>query len=381
VTVGELSAKLRQRAEDAEAEKRNARRANAYNRGLIEASIDPLVTIGKDGKITDANAAAEMATGRSRTELVGSDFSDYFTDPEKARQGYERVFEEGLVRDYPLQMRDCAGSTTPVLYNATVYRDEAGEISGIFAAARDVSGLERARHELRTMVETLAEERKRLLDVLDVLPAYVILLTPDYHVPFANRIFRERFGESHGRRCFEYLFGRNEPCEVCETYKVLKTLSSERWEWTGPDGRDYDIFDFPFRDSGGSTLVLEMGLDITERKHADREIRRISRTNRALSRCNEAVIRATREETLFQTICDTVVEEAGYLLCWVGRADRDPGRSVTPIAQAGRDDGYVKSLNLTWADTDRGQGPTGASIRTREMVLTQHIATDPSTMG
>jgi PAS domain S-box-containing protein len=248
-TVGELSAKLRQRAEDAEEERRNARRANAYNRGLIEASIDPLVTIGKDGKITDANQAAEAATGRSRTELVGSDFSDYFTEPEKARQGYEQVFESGSVHDFPLQMRDRAGCATSVLYNATVYRDEAGEISGVLAAARDVSRLEIAQQELRKMVEELAGERKRFLDVLDVLPAYIVLLTPDYHVPFSNRAFRDRFGDSHGRRCFEYLFGRDEPCTVCQTYRVLTTMAPVHWEWTGPDGRDYDIFDFPFRDA------------------------------------------------------------------------------------------------------------------------------------
>ena len=74
--------------------------------------------------------------------------------------------------------------------------------------------------------------------MLETLPAYVVLLTPDYHVPFANRFFRERFGESHGKRCFEYLFNRTEPCEICDTYKVLKTNAPQRWEWTGPDGRN-----------------------------------------------------------------------------------------------------------------------------------------------
>ena len=64
-------------------------------------------------------------------------------------------------------------------------------------------------------------ERKRFNDVLEILPAYLILLTPDYHTSFANRYFRERFGEDHGRHCYEYLFERSEPCENCETFKVL----------------------------------------------------------------------------------------------------------------------------------------------------------------
>lgn len=95
---------------------------------------------------------------------------------------------------------------------------------------------------------------------------------PDYRVPFANRFFRERFGESHGRRCFEYLFGRMEPCEICETYKVLKTNAPRHWEWTGPDSRNYDVFDFPFKDADGSPLIMEMGIDIIERKRAEIEL-------------------------------------------------------------------------------------------------------------
>jgi PAS domain S-box-containing protein len=125
-------------------------------------------------------------------------------------------------------------------------------------------------------------ERQRFIDVLETLPAYLVLLTPDYHVPFANRFFRERFGESHGRRCFEYLFGRTEPCEICETYSVLKTNRPHHWEWTGPDGRNYDIFDFPFTDSDGSTLIMETGIDITERKRAEEALRAAGAYNRSL---------------------------------------------------------------------------------------------------
>jgi PAS domain S-box-containing protein len=123
--------------------------------------------------------------------------------------------------------------------------------------------------ERKQAEESVRAERQRFNDVLEMLPAYLVLLSPDYHVPFANRFFRERFGESHGQRCFEYLFGRSEPCEICETYTVLKTMSPHHWEWVGPDGRNYDVFDFPFTDTDGSTLILEMGTDITERKQAE----------------------------------------------------------------------------------------------------------------
>jgi PAS domain-containing protein len=89
------------------------RRANAYNRSLLEASLDPLVTIGPDGKITDVNAATEAVTRCVRAALIGTDFSDYFTDPEKARAGYPQVFREGFVRDYPLELRHRDGPCSP----------------------------------------------------------------------------------------------------------------------------------------------------------------------------------------------------------------------------------------------------------------------------
>ncbi len=136
--------------------------------------------------------------------------------------------------------------------------------------------------ERKAAEKAVEAERQRFIDVLETLPAYLVLLTPDYHVPFANRFFRERFGESHGRRCFEYLFGRSEPCEICETYSVLKTNAPHHWEWTGPDGRNYDIFDFPFKDTDGSTLIMETGIDITERKRAEEALRAAGAYNRSL---------------------------------------------------------------------------------------------------
>ena len=116
-----------------------ALRSANYSRSLIEASLDPLVTIDEDGKITDVNEASVQITGLSRPELIGTDFSSYFTDPDAARRGYEQVFNEGFVKDYPLTIRRADGRITDVLYNASLFRDEYGEVKGVFAAARDIT--------------------------------------------------------------------------------------------------------------------------------------------------------------------------------------------------------------------------------------------------
>jgi len=126
------------------------RSVSAYNRSLIEVSLDPLVTIDPKGKISDVNSATEKITGYCREELIGTDFSDYFTDPERARIAYQLAFGEGSVRDYELQIRHRdKRRITPVLYNAAVYRDRAGQVKGVFAAARDITEKVRLEQEIR----------------------------------------------------------------------------------------------------------------------------------------------------------------------------------------------------------------------------------------
>ena len=136
--------------------------------------------------------------------------------------------------------------------------------------------------ERKRTEEALKTEHQRLYDVLEALPAMICLLTPDYHVAFANRSFREKFGESGGRHCYEYCFGRTGPCDFCESYKVLETGKPHHWEVAAPDGSVIDAYDFPFTDMDGSTLILEMDIDITDRKRTEEALRAAQRYNRSL---------------------------------------------------------------------------------------------------
>ncbi len=222
------------------------RRASLYSRSLLEASLDPLVTISRDGMITDVNQATEKITGISRQQLIGSDYSNYFTEPESARRGYKRVFEEGTVQNYPLAIRNTVGKVTDVLYNASLFRNEAGEVMGVFAAARD----------------------------------------------------------------------------------------------------------------------------ITERKRAERALR-------TLSACNESLVRATDEQTLLRSVCDLAVNVGGYRMAWVGYAEHDARKTVQPVAESGVEAGYLDAVNITWADEERGRGPTGTAIRTGTVAVCHDVTTDP----
>ncbi len=140
---------------------------------------------------------------------------------------------------------------------------------------RDVTGVKKAEAAVQA-------EKKRFFDVLETLPTMIRLLTPDYHVVFANRSFREKFGESNGRHCYEYCFGNTEPCKFCESYTVLKTGKPHHWEFTGPDGSAIEAYDFPFTDVDGLPLILEMDIDITQRKKAEQQLRAASLYARSL---------------------------------------------------------------------------------------------------
>ena len=236
----------------------------------------------------------DLATGLyvfmspSQVEMTG--FTAEEINNISAEEAYKRVHSEDRKISVAQQKRLAAGldTTNTVEYRWKVksgeyrwfsdsrklVRDDQGRPIALVGVSRDITErklAEKALREsesIRKVTEAVQAEREQLNRVLDMLPAYVILLSPDYHVPFANRFFEERFGKSEGQRCYEYLFQRTEPCENCETYKVLKTGKPHRWEWTGPDGRNYDIYDYPFKDSDGSTLIMEAGIDITEIKQA-----------------------------------------------------------------------------------------------------------------
>jgi len=126
------------------------------------------VTIGLEGKITEVNEATIQMTGVARGDLAGTDFSDRFTEPDLAREGYLQVLGQGFVTDYPLTIRHTGGELTEVLYSASVYRDVGGQALGVFAAVRDVTAS-------RRLVQELAETKSLLNSILQSSAKYSII--------------------------------------------------------------------------------------------------------------------------------------------------------------------------------------------------------------
>src|SRR5439155_1335970 len=120
-----------------------------YNRGLIESSVDALVTVDPDRTVTDVNEQTVKLAGYNRKRLIGSPFVDYFTDPTLAGEGVRQTFTDGIVTNYELVVRAKTGRKIAVSFNAAVFRDGSGEVGGILAAAREISQQKQIEQELR----------------------------------------------------------------------------------------------------------------------------------------------------------------------------------------------------------------------------------------
>ena len=124
--------------------------------------------------------------------------------------------------------------------------------------------------------------------------------------------------------------------------------------------------------------TAELRAEIEERKRVEGELNKANRTLRALGKSNQALMRAVRESDYLREVCRIIVEDCGYKMVWIGYAEQDEERSVRPAAHAGVDEDYLKTLSISWADTERGRGPTGTAIRIGKPCTCNVMETDPA---
>jgi PAS domain S-box-containing protein len=242
----------------------------------------------------------------------------------------------------------------------------------------EIADRERVEAELRRV-----QEQFRLF--VDYTPAAVAMFDRDMRYLLASRRWLTDYGLGDrtiiGRSHYEIfpeipdrwkeihrrsLAGEVLRCEEDPFPRLDGKTDWVRWEcrpWFEPDG-----------DIGGLIMFTEV---VTDRKRAELRLRRVERARTALSRCSQALVRAGDESTFLGEICRVIVEVAGYRLCWVGFAEHDEAKSVRPVAHAGQEEGYLRTINATWADTERGRGPVGRAIRSGSPSVFKDVARDP----
>ena len=289
--------------------------APSYARSLIEANLDPLVTIDPGGKITDVNKATERATGVPRDRLIGTDFADYFSDPDAARAGYERVIREGEVRNYPLSLRSASGSLMDVEYNATAYRNEAGEVEGVFAAARDVTERKRAHEEAARLAAIVTSSEDAIFtkdldeivtnwnagaeslygySVEEMIGKSVDLLKPPGREDDAGQLTK-RIRQGERIVAFETLRMRKDG----SLFDAASTLSPIR------------------NDAGDITAISVIQRDITERRRADDERAARLRFAETMDRVNRAIQGASGLDRMMHDVLDVVLSSLECDRAWL----------------------------------------------------------------
>ena len=289
--VLQQTAQLRQ-----EIEQRRA--ASHYSRTLIEASIDPLATISNTGQITDVNAATEKITGLTRSELIGSDFSTYFTEPEMARAACNETFSRGKIIDYPLTICHTSGVTTDVIYNASVYRNEQDKIIGIYAAASDITARKR-------MEDSLWKSRQRLQSLVDTLYDMIWTVDPQGNYTYVSPRIKDILGYEQKEVLGKTAFSLMPAAEAKRVSEIFRSLTAERKPIINlenvnlhKDGHPVVIetSGLPFYDSSGEFQGYQgTDRDITDRKLTESKMTAVNfQMEKAMIQAKEATLVKSR---------------------------------------------------------------------------------------
>jgi len=282
---------------------------------------------------------------------------------------------------YPLVRIHVLTSSLMVILSVILFSIIISKISQVIGG-----DLDRANTERKCAEEQIIQQREFLNSIFESLthPFYVIDAS-DYSILMANPA--AHLGRlTEGSKCHALTHMRDNPCSgehVCPLEEVKRTKKPATVEHIHYDkdgnARNVEVHGFPILDNKGNVIqMIEYCLDITERKQAEEELRKVNRAYRTLSQCNQTLIRATNESELLHEICKRIVEAGGYLLAWIGFAEEDEEKTVRLVAQAGYEEGYLETLSLIWADNERGRGHIGTAIRTGKPNVVKNIQTDPN---
>lgn len=231
--------------------------------------------------------------------------------------------------------------------------------------------LARSLSERKLTQETLQTTLQRFYVILSSMYCGLLLVTDEGRVEFANQAFCDRFGLEDAPADLKGLTPQTMLEKIRNAYlhpdeslariqEILDRGEPVMGEELALRGGQTCLRDFvPLNVNGKSYGRLWIHFDITGRKHAEMELHKLNRTLRALSSSNQVLMHAADEAALLEAVCQIFTQDCGYEMVWIGYAEQDAAKTVRPVAHAGFEEGYLETLKITWADDERGRGPTG----------------------
>lgn len=236
--------------------------------------------------------------------------------------------------------------------------------------------------------EALRRSEERYRNVYDTAPLAFVIWDRDCRITGWNKSAERMFGWSReeviGSNFFEFLIPERARPHVEEIVASLLQgkLPSHSINENLTKGGEIILCEWNnsilYDSEGRFDGAISLALDTTGHRRSEEALWKVNRALKMLSECNHALVRAANEEDLLHEICQIIVDKGGYRLAWVGIAITDEKKTVVPMAQAGYEEGYLESLNITWDDTEKGRGPTGTAIRTRKPIIAKDILNDPN---
>jgi PAS domain S-box-containing protein/putative nucleotidyltransferase with HDIG domain len=349
-------------------------------RKIAESAQDGLIIIDQKESITYWNQAAEKMFGYSAAEVLGRSLHELLTPPRyyaAFRQGWRQFLETGqgpmIGHNLELSALRKGGEEFPVeLSISSLSIDGRLHASGL---VRDIS----ERHRAEAV-------RRELAAIVEFSEDAIIGATADGRITTWNDGAARMFGYSADEvlgKAASILMPEERQQEFAQSLAVIakgRSITYHETTWRRKDGKQVEVSLSlsAIRDASGAISGISSIIrDITKRKAAERAVQRSNRFLRTLSRCNETLVHSTDEIGLLEDMCRVVVEAGGFPMAWVGYVEHDPERTIRPVAQFGeRAAEYVAALGLTWADSDRGQGPTARAVRSGQIQVATDIATD-----
>jgi PAS domain S-box-containing protein len=353
---------------------------------------DLIWTIDLSGRFTYANSAVERTHGWTPEEFVRLTYPDVATPQQAAKnaamiqeelaRAASAEFDPNRVRSFESEELRKDGSTFWAEVSATFLGSDEGRPVGIIGITRDIT-------ERRRAAEALDASEKKFRSIFEAAPVGIFQSTLEGRLlsvnPTGTRMFgydsSEAFVAAAADMSWQLFVSPGQRQTMVQEALGCEGFVHHEVEYRRKDGSVFvaNLYMRAVRGQGSEKTFVEGFVeDITQRKQAEAELRRINRTLRMLGECNQVLVRAADETALLQAICHLLVEDGGYRMAWVGFAEEDEAKSVRPVAQAGFVAGYLDTVNATWADNERGRGPAGTAIRTGQAFIIRNVLTDPA---